>query len=137
MRVTGASAGPIEKSVPLTGGKSEVEAGAGVGSVKIAEQLISVVGVSMMVGFSTKAGEFGGISVFEEQAFRMKIEVIAKINGNKNCFIYWFTAFCNCSKLVIKAIVFTKSAREALCSRKARTAGPTGSSPAAPPGELA
>jgi len=44
---------------------------------------------------------------------------------------------CNSSKDVIQAIVLTNSASESLCSRRARTAGPTGSSPAAPPGTSA
>ena len=41
------------------------------------------------------------------------------------------------SKELIHEILLRKSAREALCARRARTAGPTGSSPAAPPGTSA
>ncbi len=48
--------------------------------------------------------------------------------------LYFLIACWSCWKEVIQAMVLTKSAREALCARKARTAGPTGSSPAAPPG---
>ncbi len=59
------------------------------------------------------------------------------VKKNKICFIYGLTAFCNCSKLHIHDMALTKSASDALCSLNARTAGPTGSSPAAPPGASA
>lgn len=48
--------------------------------------------------------------------------------------IYGITASFNCSKSVIQEIVLTKSANDLLWARRARTAGPTGSCPAAPPG---
>ena len=47
------------------------------------------------------------------------------------------TAACNCLKEDIAAMVLRKSRRDLLRARKARTAGPTGSSPAAPPGTSA
>ena len=51
-------------------------------------------------------------------------------------FVYWIACWSS-SKEVIQEILLMKSASEALCSRRARTAGPTGSSPAAPPGASA
>src|SRR5215207_8712934 len=49
---------------------------------------------------------------------------------------YWIASL-SWSKDVIQAMVLMKSTSESLCSRRARTAGPTGSSPAAPPGASA
>jgi len=51
--------------------------------------------------------------------------------------LYYLTACFSSSKDDIQAIVFINSSSDALFSRKARTAGPTGSSPAAPPGTSA
>ncbi len=46
---------------------------------------------------------------------------------------YGLTRRCNCSKDHIQAMVLRKRATSRVCSHKARTAAPTGSSPAAPP----
>ncbi len=51
--------------------------------------------------------------------------------------LYCPTAFFNSSNEVIHAMRLTKSASDLLCARNARTAGPTGSAPAAPPGTSA
>jgi hypothetical protein len=97
---------------------------------------------------TTRTSGVGVAFVSDVQALRTKIPVIknnklkkdrlfimslwdARDNTN---LIYLLTAACSCLKSVIHAMVLTKSASDLLCSRKARTAGPTGSSPAAPPG---
>ena len=76
--VTGAFAGPNEKSAPLTGGKSDSELGADVGSAVIAEQLMEEVGVSIMIGFSTTPVGVGEIAVPDEQALNRKVPAMKK-----------------------------------------------------------
>lgn len=127
----------MEKSVRLIGGNNDAELGAEVGSVVIEEQLTSEVGVSRIIGCSTMGGVGVEIISGALHALRMNKLRMSRVKFKRFGFIYFFIASCNCSKLVIHEIVLTKSARVSLCSRKARTAGPTGSSPAAPPGESA
>jgi len=145
----------------------DAEFGAEVGSTLMVEQLISEVGVLKIMGFPIARVEVGAISASTVHALRIKALEMDNININKIRFmislffverrlqsafyskkrteacipsiwlIYWLSASCSCSKLVIHAMVLTKSARDLLCSRRARTAGPTGSSPAAPPGKSA
>lgn len=119
------------------GGKSESVLGAAVGSAKTVEQLISGVGVLRMIGCSTMSGEVEVAAVSDAQAVNMTILIVINARMNIIFFIYGYTACCNCLKFVIHEMALTKSASESLCSRKARTAGPTGSVPAAPPGESA
>ena len=92
--VTDASAGPNVKSSSLTGGKSESALGAKVGSVEIAAQLVSEVGVSEMIGFSTTLTvDVDGVCVDEIPALgaqALKIN-IAAVENNRNArffFIY-------------------------------------------------
>ena len=66
--VTGASAGPNEKSTSLTGGKSDAELGADVASAEIAEQLIADVGGSRMTGVSTITVGVEAMAVLDEHA---------------------------------------------------------------------
>ena len=80
MMVTGASAGPNEKSAPLTGGKRELELGAEVGSAVMTEQLIVEVGVSIMIGVSAVLVEVGVVPALEEQALKINMPAIKK-NG--------------------------------------------------------
>jgi hypothetical protein len=80
MMVTGASAGPKERSASLTGGNNDAEPGADVGSAEMAAQLIAGVGVSGMTGFSKTTVGVDGVSVFDAQALSMKI--VAMDNNN-------------------------------------------------------
>ena len=91
MMVTGASAGPMDRSAALTGGNSD-ELGAAVGSAEMAAQLIAGVGVSTMTGFSTTTVGVDGISVFAVQALRMKIVAMEKNKIYRFRFIYCFIA---------------------------------------------
>lgn len=77
--VIGASTGPMEKSAWLTGGKSDAELGAEVGSVVIEEQLTSEVGVSRMIGCSTMGGVGVEIISDEAQALRMNKKTMDEI----------------------------------------------------------
>lgn len=79
--VAGASAGPKEKSAPLTGGNIEgMEFASEVGCAKVVEQLISGVGVSgMIMGCSTTVVGIGVDSTFEAHALRIKMTA----NDNK------------------------------------------------------
>jgi hypothetical protein len=88
MMVTGASLGPKEKSIPLTGGKYDSVLGADVGSALIAEQLTADVGVSAMTGFTSTGGEVG-VACWA-QALRMKRALIK--NKRKECFFMGFLA---------------------------------------------
>jgi hypothetical protein len=70
--VTGASAGPIEKSSALTGGKSEFASGAAVGWAVMTEHMAAGEGVLTMIGLAVIAdvGVDDGVSVLEAQAAR-------------------------------------------------------------------
>ena len=92
MMVTGASAGPKEKSASLTGGKSDAELGVEVGSALMTEQLISGVGVSRMTGCSMMTVGVGGVSVLDAQAVRMKRLVMEMDKIKKIRFI--MSLFC-------------------------------------------
>lgn len=112
--VTEASAGPIEKSAALTGGKRDAELGAEVGSANIAEQPIAEVGVSIMIGFSTINAGVGGVSVSFAHPLSMMIPATDKKKRNGIRFIYGFTTSCNCSYFHIHDMVLTKSASDLL-----------------------
>src|SRR3990172_9418340 len=87
--VTGASAGPNEKSPAPTGGMREAELGAEVGSTSanFTEHPIMEVGVSIMIGFSTIRADKGGVSVLPAQPLRIKIPATDN-NINSICFIF-------------------------------------------------
>src|SRR3990172_1840070 len=88
--VTGASAGPNEKSPAPTGGMREAELGAEVGSTSanVTEHPIMEVGVSIMIGFSTIRAGVGGVSVLPAQPLRIKIPATDNSNINSICFIF-------------------------------------------------
>jgi hypothetical protein len=90
MMVTGASAGPMEKSAPLTGGKRDAESGTGVASVVMLVQLNAGVGVFGMTGFKTVMG-VGVMSVSgvgEAQALRANSATTISDSVKKVRFIY-------------------------------------------------
>src|SRR5271157_638453 len=88
-------------------------------------------GASAEVGVSTGArvAEAGGGTWAHPEA--------AKSRRRNRIFLigaHLDTAACNCWKELIAPMVLRKSASVLLRARSSRTAGPTGSSPAAPPG---
>jgi len=101
----------------------------------------------IIFGVAERIGDvFVGAEDDVEQAERNKVRRITpgavEMNLKRglrmgNRLIVYLIACCNCWNEVIQAILLMKSASESLLARKARTAGPTGSSPAAPPGTSA
>ena len=141
MIVTGALTGPIVKSSGVT--ENGLAATAGVGSSSIVEQVTSGVGVSGMlvgcvtVGVSTGVDEPHADRRNPKQRRKAVIQIVFARIKFLRCLSYLAVVSFSSSKDVIHEMRLMKSARDVLCERKARTAGPTGSSPAAPPGTSA
>ena len=114
------------------------DSGPGVGS---ARSVVQAGGVGMtMFGVAEKAlvgsATDGAQEVMKRERIkrgRKKEENFCMFDSVCSVLHAYLMASWSCSKEVIQAMALMKSSRESLCSRSARTAGPTGSSPAAPP----
>jgi hypothetical protein len=153
--VIAASFRPTTKSSPFTAGKSEESLASGVGSRLIFWQRASKVGAGEDVSVGSRVEVEAALEVPQaERNINMGV-VMNKMNlrivflHKTNYFInlkstllmpVWISVPCyrmaafKSSKDVIHAMRYKNSDNESLRSRSARTAGPTGSSPAAPPG---
>ena len=112
------------------------ESGPGVGAVTISVQAGGV-GITMFGEgvIEELSGVAGGAAQAERINDRTKNEeMIRMLNSVSGMPQLHRIACLSSAKEVIQAIALMNSSSEVLCSRSARTAGPTGSSPAAPPG---
>ena len=113
------------------------DSGPGVGAVTISVQAggvgITICGVDVVEMLLGAAGE---ATQAERIKDRSKNEEIIRMfdSVDHQPHLPYLIACLSSSKEVIQAMVLMNSSSEALWSRSARTAGPTGSSPAAPPG---
>jgi len=153
------SCAPRTWSVLLSGGNMDGDSGPGVGS---ARSVVQAGGVGIIIFGVADAALVGKAGAGAQAVMRMEIKArhlhpicqanrafdAVQVRRKKEKNFGMFDSVCSlkhphliaswsCSKDVIQAMVLMKSSSESLCSRRARTAGPTGSSPAAPPGTSA